>query len=252
MMDGSSSVSEKSLKLILKPESKVLKLNEKPNTLGEGIQDPFGSRDKLDEYNEQLNRLAQGPNVEGLVRESVRRDLVEHVPRLADSNFDVIEDDSLDGQDVVDLVFNGILIDSELVDKKAEDPNNEVAVVARDVIGRLGLANQNYEKLAGFRALMVVRSNMARFRQQRLEVVEQDTVDFAEQGSLLIELFSYFGVDVLRDLINIIGSSTYIHNTTYIAGMTFFRLVLPLLFNFGPLHLFLVNGQLLCKMFLKY
>lgn len=61
---------------------------------------------------------------------------------------------------------------------------------------------------------------------------------FAEPGSLLIELFSYFGVDVVRGLITIIGSNTYCNNTTYIAGMTFFRLVLPLLFNFGPLHLF--------------
>lgn len=238
--DSSSSISEKSLKLILKSESQVLKLNEKPNTLGQEIQDQFGSREKLDNYNEHLNRLiqAQGTNNDVLVKDSIKSDLIDHVPLLADSNFDEIDDDSIEGQEVVDLVFNGILLDSDLVDRKAEDPKNEVASVARDVIGRLGVAQQNYERLAGFRTLMQIRSNMARFHRKRLEAVDADTVDFGEQGSLLIELFSYFGVDVLRDLITIIGSSTYSHNSTYIAGMTFFRLVLPLLFNFGPLHFF--------------
>jgi hypothetical protein len=238
--DGSSSVSEKSLKLILKPETKILKLNEKPHTLGEGIQDPFGSREKLDDYNYRLNRLAQEQNNEALVRDSIKSDLIERVPQLADSNFAEIADDegSINEQDIVDLVFDGILLNPDLVNQKSEDPDNEVSSVARDVIGCFGVANQNYQRLAGHRALMQVRSNMARFRQQRLEAVDADTVDFAEQGSLLIELFSYFGVDTLRDLVTIIGSSTYSHNSTYIAGMTFFRLALPLLFNFGPLHLF--------------
>ena len=85
--DGSSSVSQKSLNLILKPNTQILKLNEKPNTLGQEIQDPFGSREKLDTYNEHLNRLvqAQGSQNDVLVKDSIKSDLMNHVPQLADS-----------------------------------------------------------------------------------------------------------------------------------------------------------------------
>lgn len=74
----------------------------------------------------------------------------------------------------MDLVFNGMLLDSDLVNQKVDDANSEAAAVARHCIDRFGEANKNYQKLAGFKALMQIRSNISRFRQQRLAAVDSE------------------------------------------------------------------------------
>jgi hypothetical protein len=222
-----------------------------PQVVGPNMLDGNGARARID-ARQALTMLnsTESDRLSSTVIHAVSDDQLQAVPNFQLQRFNNLlrgEEDTATIPDADlfsagDLIFNGVPSHHVLTRRLAEGSldRTEHLTLVEGCTRTFFEARQNYGQLAGVRNLRLIYKNIKRHQEERDAAIAQLSINPDDQPTLLVEIFSYFDVDHLNSLIQML-SSVSASDSLHIAGPTFFKIALPLFLNFGPLRFFFLS-----------